>query len=151
MSFDKIIDADKSIGVLKFKTVENGLKLVYDEDEDLAFIHKENVVGLLGLDKDKASSWKYIYKLFDEAANEWYESTGDYRYTIGYSTDEYLAKRDKYEDENSIPTLLRKYEYFNERIVELMLLKSNLKKGKKYRVAIASFKASKYAYYFKRF
>jgi hypothetical protein len=140
-----IVDADKTEDVRKFKTLDNGFKIFYDEDMDLAFIHKENVAGLLGLDKDKASSWKEIFELFDEAANEYYEVSGDYTYSIGYSTNEYLDKRSKYTDKNSIPSLLRKYEYFNEKIVDLMLLKANTKKGKKFRVATIMTKPSKYA------
>ena len=140
-----IVDADKTEEVRKFKTLDNGFKIFYDEDMDLAFIHKENVAGLLGLDKDKASSWKEIFELFDEAANEYYEVSGDYTYSVGYSTNEYLDKRSKYTDKNSIPSLLRKYEYFNEKIVDLMLLKANTKKGKKFRVATIMTKPSKYA------
>jgi len=141
-----ICNADKEVGTMKFKTLENGFKLVYDEDLDIAFIHKENVAGLLGLDKDKASSWKYIFELFDESANEYYIATGDYTYIIGYSTDEYLEKKAKYTDNpNTIPSLLRKYEYFNEKIVDIMLLKANTKKGLKTRVATVMSKPSRYS------
>lgn len=129
---------------MKFKTLDNNFKIAYDEDS--VFIHKENVAELLGLDKDRASSWKILFELFDEAANEYYEVTNNYRFNIGYSTDEYLARRNKFGDNpNAIPSLLRKYEFFNEKIVDIMLLKADTRKSKEHRIALVMAKHSRYS------
>ena len=100
----------------------------------MKYIHKEKVMEIIGLDKNKAGDWKTYFELFETASDDIIYGTPKFiQKDIGYSSSDYMEKRKKYKS-NELPTLLKGYEYLSKPMVKLMLLRADTEKAREQRL-----------------
>ena len=102
----------------------------------MEYIHKEKVMEIIGLDKNKAGDWKTYFELFETASDDIvYGKENLHARDIGYSSLDYLKKRQKYKS-NELPTLLKGYEYLSKAMVKLMTMRADTEKARKQRLEL---------------
>ena len=88
--------------VIKSRVLENGMRAVTDEESGISYIHKEDVLSNIGLDKDKASAWKDFYdilKLCSESLKKEFLNVPEDKLKElkdGVSTSDYISIQSKY-------------------------------------------------------
>ena len=100
----------------------------------MEYIYKEEIMGMLGLDKNKAGDWKTYFELFETASDDIIYGKENFNAKdIGYSSLDYIKKRTKYKS-NEFPTLLKGYEYLSKAMVNLMIMRADTEKARKQRL-----------------
>ena len=104
------------------------------------YINKEDAVKLAGFDNTKASDWGVFIQLMYDAVDDIcfiYKDLDneDIKKKIGFNTDEYEDKRNKYPIKER-PIKYQGYEYINQNILNLIRMKANTEESKKYRIEL---------------
>ena len=156
---------------------ENGFKMARDvskkePDKFLTFIHKDNVMDMIGLDKTKESALEKFHNLFIESACMNLNmarrlknvALDDFVYN-GIETKEQAEKMDKFEKkyaeeykddpdgddiwcQDQLPIELRYYDYINIKVAYCMLLNANTQKSRDFKSIIALKVFPEYSKYF---
>lgn len=102
----------------------------------MEYIYKEEIMDMLGLDKNKAGDWKTYFELFETASDDIIYGKENLRAKdIGYSSIDYIKKRSNYKS-NEFPTLLKGYEYLSKAMVKLMIMRADTEKARKQRLKL---------------
>ena len=104
------------------------------------YIHKEDAVRLAGFDNTKASDWGTFIQLMYDAVDDIcsiYKDLDDedVKKKIGFNTDEYEDKRNKYPIKER-PIKYKGYEYIHQNILNLIRMKANTEESRKYRIEL---------------
>lgn len=84
--------------MIKTRVLENGMRAATDEETGISYIHKEDILTYIELDKNKASAWKDFYDIYDKC---WEEEIKEFNLpedtlAAGVSTSEYIRIKSKY-------------------------------------------------------
>lgn len=102
----------------------------------MEYIYKEDIMGILGLDKNKAGDWKTYFDLYDIASDDIILGLPGYTpEDIGFNSPLYLRERKKYKP-NEIPTKYKSWEYLSKRMVNLMIMRADTEKARKQRLKL---------------
>ena len=149
---------------MKFKTNIEGIRIAQYTREDfknfpkdhqvpnpLVYLHKEDILAELGLDKNNDHDWEKFYDLLMETTTEIEELTENYKHRMNpYTLISQMASSPEYEKEvreyyathnieriSQLPARLRFGEYISEVILYMMLMLIDTEKGKMFRTYYA--------------
>lgn len=145
---------------------KNGIKMATDiserePDKILTFIHKDNAMDMIGLNKEKEEDWKEFHRLFLISSVMTFNMVSrlqnvaedEFIYN-GIESKEQAEKMDEFEKkyaeehkddpegddiwcQDQLPIELRYYDYINLKIAYCMLLNANTQQARDFKAVIA--------------
>ena len=102
----------------------------------MEYIYKEEIMDMLGLDKNKAGDWKTYFDLYEIASDDIILGLPGYTpEDIGFNSPLYSRERKKYKP-NEIPTKYKSWEYLSKRMVNLMIMRADTEKARQQRLKL---------------
>ena len=102
----------------------------------MEYIYKDEIMDMLGLDKNKAGDWKTYFELYEIASDDIILGLPGYTSEdIGFNSPLYSRERKKYKP-NEIPTKYKSWEYLSKRMVNLMIMRADTEKARQQRLKL---------------